>query len=153
MADEYIEGTLVRIDDGETRQSINICTPLNEPGFYRERYIIEPPNRYLTIRDLGGCKTLQQLVRLVESRGGFKVPPSTLNEIEGKLVVLSTGTKSQTVNICRSLKRVRPYESVYVINEPEDFLASEAIASCRNLEQLVRLVKKHGGRLRAGKDW
>lgn len=68
---------LVVMDTRANNQSINICTSLNEKATYEATYYISSPDPYMSVRDVGSCRTVEELVKKVERFHGVKRPERT----------------------------------------------------------------------------
>lgn len=63
---------LVVVATSTKSQSVNICTGLNQAGTYDATYVIKPPVPYMTLRDVGSSRTVQELIEKIERRHGFR---------------------------------------------------------------------------------
>jgi hypothetical protein len=73
--DEKIGDRLVRLETDLKTQTINICKSTKMFGDYEQTWEIKAPDPFLTLRDFVGCRSVQDLINLVQSRGGSLRPP------------------------------------------------------------------------------
>lgn len=78
--------------------------------------------------------------------GSFKYS----KEVAGRVVVVLTGTKTQTVNVCAKGKKTSPYEAIYELQLAGGGLPEEEFPPVENLEDLRDILVGRGGFLRAG---
>lgn len=66
-------------------------------------------------------------------------------QIDGRLVRVATGEKTQTVNICTSENDPGRYEVTYVLDDRSQYLFPKNVGACSSLDSLIRVVLSRGG--------